>query len=244
MAKRRLTRIIYDEEFYIFQAFLLSKKFRKIEEQIRQELKENGTPLPEKGFQSVKEYHNFIEKLHVNEKVLELQEKIENVLEEFGLNRKDELYELGLRWYFLFGFKKPPLRPPYGWSFDLPEDKRSAKITLTIFPWTTKDDVVDDVWSHIKRVQKDLIGYKPRNREWKTFERDFKIYQLFLKVKSNVKRGIKIDPTQDSKSPYSHIFDHPEFKKIKREYGPKSLDDSVGFIISRCRKALHKLNLS
>ncbi len=228
------TRILFENDFYTLQAVLNSKKFNLLFDKFTQEMKSKGLLFPPDGFKTAKEYHEWSIKAHAKD--IYYEGFIDSVIKEFNLKKEDkDKFQLGLQWYIYFGKKKAPIKFTHGKQIGILNDKQSVKVSLTIYPWTIKEDVFDGLWEKIEAEQQKLVEYKggKRNREWKTFERDFVIYELYL----NIKKG-------NSKSIYKRLVEHPEFKKIveKSEAG-KSIDESVGTIITRCKRNLGELNL-
>ncbi|GEM_PF-5244535 len=228
------TRIIFDKDFYTLQAVLNSNKFELLFAKFKQEMKSKGLPFPSNGFKTVKEYHEWGTKAHA--KGIYYEGFIEDAIEEFNVKEESrEKFQLGIQWYIYFGRKEAPIQFTSGRLINISNDKQSVKVELMVYPWTVKADAFKGLWNEIEAEQQKLLVYKSekRNREWETFERDFKIYELFL----NLKR-------EDSKSVYRRLVEDPEFKKIIDEFKHgKSIDESMGTIITRCRRNLRELNL-
>lgn len=228
------TRILFDSDFYTLQAVLNSKKFNLMIDEFGQEMKSKGIPFPSNGFKTVKEYHEWSAKAHAKD--IYYEGFIDNVIKEFSLEKENEdKFQLGLQWYVYFGKKKAPIKFTHGKQIGILNDEQSVKVSLTIYPWTVKEDVFDGLWEKIETEQHKLVEYKDgkRNREWENFERDFKIYELFLSIKK-----------ENSKSVYRRLVEHAEFKKIVKELNEgKNIDDSVGTIITRCKRHLKDIDL-
>lgn len=226
------TRVIFDKDFYTLQAVFNSKKFSRLLNDFYEDMSEQGLPYPKDGFKSVKDRNNWSERTRA--KGIYYEKIFDDIFKAFGLGKTKEKYTLGLMWYVYFGHKKAPIQFTQGKLVKVAEDKRSLKVTLTIFPWTKKEDL-KDLWSNISQKQEKLLGYKKgeRNREWTTFERDLRIYEIYLKLKRSGARPI-IDK----------VIESPEFERVKADFkAPDSIDERVGSIISNCRSVLGKINL-
>lgn len=234
MNKMTNTRIIFDKDFYILQAVLNSNKFGRLFTKFRQEMELKGLPFPQRGFKTVKEYHEWSIKAHVKD--IYYEGFIENAIKEFNVKEEHrEKFQLGLQWYVYFGRKEAPIQFTHGKLINISNDNQSVKVELSVYPWTVKKDIIDGLWKEIEAEQQNLVEYKSgkRNREWETFERNFKIYEIYLNLKKQ-----KIRPIIDN------LIESPKFKKLKSEYKiPKTLDERLGSVISRCKKALGNLNL-
>lgn len=227
------TRVLFDKDYYSLQAVINSKKFEGMFAEFKKEMKAKGFPLPEKGFETAKEYHEWSNKAH--SKDIYYEGFIEKVIREFKLEKNKSKLQLGLQWYVYFGKKKAPIKPTHAKLITLDDDKQSISVHITVYPWTRKVDLIDDLWERIEIEQQNLVEYKnsKRNREWDTFERDLRIYELFLNTKK-----------VNSKSVYKRLVEDPEFKKIAEEYDAGvSIEESVGTIITRCKRNLGDINL-
>lgn len=239
MKKYKRTPIIFDKDFYTLQAIMLSKKFARLKDNFYKELKDKGCPMPEKGFSSAKEYHAWRDEY--KNKLPAYYSMMEDILKEFGVAPDGE-YRNGLSFYFLFKENKPPIKPQYKIGSYIAEDKQSLEVSLTIYPWTRKESL-QDIWEWIEPAQKRLQGYITRNREWEMFERNFKLYELFLQVEKDLEKGIKVNEKEESKSPYVNIVHYPEFEKIKVDYATHNLEDYVVDIVSDYKKKLQHIQI-
>ncbi len=228
------SRILFDRDYYVLQAVLNSGKFERMFANFRREMKSKGLLFPQKGFKTAKEYHEWGTKAHAKD--IYYEGFIDNVIKEFGLKKEaKEKYRIGLQWYVYFGHKKAPIKFTHAKRINISNDKESVEVSLTVYPWTVKEDIMGGLWGRIEAEQQKLLGYRDqkRNREWETFERDFKIYELFLRIKK-----------ENSKSVYRRLVEHPEFGQIVKTYkAGKSIDEAVGTIITRCKRAFDEINL-
>jgi hypothetical protein len=227
------TRIIFDKNFYTLQAILNSKKFKGLSDKFYFKLEKAGVPIPMEGFKTVKELDAWDE--IARKKNIYYPGMIDDILDEFNVVQSKDKIRLGLSWYFYHGKKKAPIQFTYSQLFEIADDKKSLNVSLTIFPWTTKQDVMGDLWERIEMSQKELVDYRgnSRNREWITFERDLKIYELYLNLKK-----------KKTKTIYLELAVHPKFKKIAKEFkAGESIEESVSPIVSKCRRYLSGINL-
>lgn len=228
------TRILFDQDFYLLQAVLTSKKFKRMFDKFILEMDSKGLPFPVGGFKTAKEYHEWSNQAHAKD--IHHEEFIDSVIKKFNLNidHKDK-FQLGLQWYLYFGQKKAPIRPTHTKQIGISKDKQVVEVSLTIFPWTIKEDVVDGLWKKIEIEQEKLVHYKggKRNREFDTFERDFKIYEHYLILEK-----------RKTKSIYKALIDSNEFNQILEIYkAGKSIDESLGPIITKYKLLLGSIDL-
>lgn len=226
------TRVLFNNTYYTLQAILASEKFQTMFDKFRQEMKSKGFPIPEGGFKTAEEYHKWSDKTH--KKDIYFESFIEKVIKEFKIENEKEKIQLGLQWFVYFGKKVAPVEPTYKKLASLSSDGNTINVSLTIYPWTIKDDITNDLWNQVEYLQKQLFEKSNlRNREWDTFERDFKIYELYLKLKG-----------ESPKSVYKRLVEDPEFEKIAKKYkAGSSFDETIGTIVSRFGKKIHKISL-
>lgn len=245
MNNRKTTRIIFDKDYYVLQAIINSDKFKKKLREFYQVFSTAGIPIPETGFPTVKDYHEWLHQ--ASEKSLDYHEMLDDILLDFGVNNNGDnskAIHQGLVWYMIFGYKISPTKPTYSIGTEISPDKTSALLKLTVFPFTTYEDVENDVKRYITLVKLELNESKiKKNKPWTTFERDFKVYEAFLKAKEDIKNGIQVNQEDKSKSPYITVIYYSEYEKIKQEYGYEDLDGRVREIVSRCKRYLGDLKL-
>jgi len=229
--KGKASRIIHDKDFRILQGVFHTEKFSDLEKKMLKELSHSGCPLPSGRFASAKEYYEWLQK--AREKSVDPYNFIKKILTSFGLDPKNRTYQLSLAWKMFFGKDTAPIK------FLSRIRQNPEGLWVKIEPWTKKKDL-EDFWPTITHFQKELTGYRGKEKPWETFERDFQVYILYLEVEKETDEGIVRDP-RGSKSIYANVANHPKFGYISDKY---NLDeDNLPGIISRCNKYFGQLNL-
>ncbi len=226
------TRILFDQDYYLLQAVLNSKKFKSMFDKFVLEMNSKGLTFPLKGFKTAKDYHDWRAKAYAKN---EYGSFVGDVIKKFSVNNNREKFKLGLEWFIYFGKKKAPIKPTQGKQISISNDMQVVEVSLTIYPWTIKEDVMDDLWKKIEIEQKKLGNYKSgnRNRESIVFEREFKIYELYLILKKN-----------KTKSIYKTLIESNEFKQILENYDHgESIYDSIGPLVTKYNRLLGSIDL-
>ncbi len=235
MSIRKNTRLIFDRDFYILQGIFSTDKYKRVEAQVKKQLVDLGLPIPKTGFTVAKEYMEWYEK--VKNKGLNPKDFLKEIASKFGIDIENTALELGLRRKFFFNSAETQTKP----LIRLKEDNDG--LWLKIAPWTKKEDLINFWEKEIKPLQKNLRGYRGKEKPWENFDKDFKVYMLFLRVKQDLQKGIKKHPAIKSNSPYTNIAYYPEFDAIKKIYHDNNLEDELRSIVSRCRKVFGNLQL-
>jgi hypothetical protein len=102
---------------------------------------------------------------------------LRDVATKYGFDAKDEeIHEFLIRHVFL---GKDQITDP---SFTIVHERndKTGKLDMfvKIFPWTVKDDIVKG-WNFIRSEQEFIRKELDRNQEWKNFDRDYRIYELY-----------------------------------------------------------------
>ena len=228
------TRIIYDKKYYKLLAALSSQKIQVLLSSYHTRLRELGAPVNTSTgfFKTARDYHAWANS--ALSKGVFYPGLIEDIINHF-FKKSDDHIKLGFWWYIYFGVKKPPIKTTSTKNIEVADDRSHLKVTLNIYPWTVKEDILTGLWEIIKAKQQKLVDHKrgKRNREWNTFERDLKIYELFLRIKK-----------ESPKSVYRRLVEHPEFEKIaKTSNSGESIDESIGSIITKCRRHFTDIDL-
>lgn len=227
------TRILFSKEYYILQAILNSSKFKVFFDVFRSEVMSKGIVFPEHGFKTAKEYHSWSNRAHL--KNIHYEGFADKIIKEFKVSERKNEIRLGIQWHVYYGKKKAPIRPTHSELITIDENKQAINVNIKIYPWTIKDDVFDGLWKKIESEQEQLVNRESgkRNRELDTFERDFKIYELYLNLKKKKKKSI-----------YKALIDSDEFKQILEIYKPgESIYDSLGPIVTRYKRLLGNIDL-
>lgn len=117
----------------------------------------------------------------------------QEILEEFGISRKDKGFKDFLEYHVFFNkdiyptnlFKVRWIRNP---------KTEKAELFVQILGHTKKEDIIEH-WNWIAQEQKYLSDYQAKNKEWSAFSRDNEVYEVYSRIKSerNTKRAKKTD---------------------------------------------------
>lgn len=229
------TRTIFNDQYFILQAIILSKKFQSKEKKLHKLFASLGIPIPEKGFPTAKKYYKWVNKL--SGYGYDSNEMLNNLLEEFGIEPENqELYRVGLIWKVFLKKQKTPIFPVLQ-CVKAHKFKNKITLVLELYPYVTKDDWLG-MWTYVKRYFS-----VTKNKEMSSFAKKLEVYELFLKVKQDLAKGIIKNTIDNSHSPYANIAYYPEFLDIEKKYGSKDLEGELRSIISWCNKKIGKLNL-
>ncbi len=236
----RPTRTIFEDDYYVLPAILHSKKFKSMLLDFKDFANKAGFPLLETGFKTASDYQDWSRNLI--KKDISSDMFLEGVLNEFSIRYNREQIKIGLKWNVFFNQKDPPIKGISHYIVTADTENEYLDVTIRLSASSTKKEL-EEVWEEIDKQRKSLKGYKnTKNKPWENFERDFAVYELFLKVKDNIKRDVFKNQIDKSKSPYVQIYYYPEFEQIKKRYGA-SVEDNISFIVSRCSKILRNVNL-
>lgn len=235
------TRKIFEDSFYVLQGILRSNKFQNKLAKYKIEMEKAGYPIPENGFPTVKEYNEWAAR--ISQANIYQYSFIYAILEDFNVQESLESTRLGLIWNVFLGESTPPLKPTISYTSQVNKKENFIDLNIRFYAWSTKKEI-DEVWEYLNELRTQLPAYKgnTKNKVWETFERDFAVYELLLKVKEDIRNGILKDKTDKSKSPYMQINYYPEFEALKKKYGDQ-LEDQVSPIVSRCNKVFKNLNI-
>lgn len=234
----RDTRTIYEDDYYILSGILHSKKFQNALNVFKEKVNKTGSPLPNEGFKTARLYQGWAHKLL--EAGIDSETFLDNQLDNFNVkNRRDEI-KLGLKFAIFFGKKNPPIKGTLSYSVTSNLENDSIEAIIQLKAWSTKEDF-EEVWKEIDEQRRKLPNFQDtKNKPWETFERDFKVYELFLQVKKDIESGIYKSPNE--KSPYRQIAYYPEFEALTEKFG-EDFEFNLRNIISRCEKDFKNLNI-
>lgn len=230
-------RHVYNDDFYKITAVLLSKKFLTLAKELQNNYSEVNLSIPEKGFISEKSYREWLKK------ALSLPtppgKNIEDILIKFNLDPKSESYRNYLT-ARLFFYKMPWEQSPYTQSpIELIThiNGPSNGLWVKIYPWTKKEDYTQ-LWQSIKDIQRTLPGYRGKEKFQITFERNFAVYQLYLKAKKD------LEASSEKLSIEDKMITYPEYKSIAKQFSGGDFFDNLRSIISDFNKLLQGVNLA
>lgn len=226
-------RHVYNDDFYKITAVLLSKKFLVLEKELQNSYDKANLSLPEKGFSGEEQYREWLKK------AMTLPNSpgkgIEDILALFNLDPKSEYYRNCLTTRVFF-HKMPWEQSPYSQPpIELTtRDKDAPKeLWVKIYPWTKKSEYVK-LWASIKDVQKTLPGYRGKEKLKITFERNFAVYQLYLKAK----RDIENNNNSEKLSIEDQMTTYPEYESISKKFKGEDFSDNIRSITSDLNKRL------
>jgi len=245
----------FTKEYYTLRAVFSSDKYRRGEKDVLNELDKLGCSVPKKGFETVKEYHRWQTKLP--DKNVSLYSMINGLLESFSLDPESDFYRVAFISRIFFKERIPRETPVLvTWN----EDKGKPEIRIHIYPHTKKKHL-EKIWPFIERRQKLLFSskkckdkYGVRNREWECFERDLRLYNLYLKVEKKIKEGHLKErdyfgegvttPSHESisKSVYKQMRAYGEFKSIRDEFGEVN-EEMLHKVIRKCKGVFGNVKL-
>lgn len=226
-------RLIYDNDYYTLLGIFQTSKYELAENSVRKKLSNLGLSIPKDGFPSAKEYNVWLKKaegMGVDYKYF-----LREMASAFNLDIEDSIYRISLWRKLFFNNNSPQTKPLIRFKED------SGGLWLRINPWTKKEDIVNFWDKEIKPILETLLEYRGKEKPWVTFDRDFKLYLLYLRACRDIKAGIKINKTEKSKSPYFNMPNYPEFELLTK--GLKDPEDQIRSIIPRCQKVFKDIQL-
>ncbi len=227
------TRVPYDANFYRLSAIMYSDKYEKLTSKILIYFQSLNCPIPRERFKTVREYHAWIDKYKA--KISNKYDAptpaslLESILVNFGLDPKNESYSLRLWWKFFFDIDQGPVigvnTPKVKWD--------EGELWLKLPDWTRKEDY--ESWWNI--IEEELVKFAFRRKKDKikpTFQRDFLVYQLYLKAKS--------DP-DNLGSIVDKMSKYPEYDDLSKQFASGNFDDNIRSISSKFNKLLKNVNI-
>ncbi len=147
-----------------------------------------------------------------------IEEYISDILNNAGINRKSKKYESYQRFliFNIFLNKEKFSNPPLIIKRIRNKDTDTLDLFIQILPYTRKEDIVN-AWPFIKQHQKLLSEYKERIKEYKKFQRDLDIYNIYQKFKNEPR--IALQNSADNR------IDSRTWNKIKDKYGDLSWEN-------------------
>ena len=229
-------RQIYNADFYKITAVLLSKKFLVLESEIQSKYATLNLALPKKGFSNYDQYSAWLKKaMEVKESPGEI---IENTLKQFNLDPKNEYYRNCLTAH-LFFHKQPWEESPYlqpHIELITRKNDNTKELWVKIHPWTKKADYMK-LWPSIKGIQRTLPGYRGKEKFQITFERNFTVYQLYLKAKKD------LEMNSEKLSIEEKMATHPEYESIAKQFRDGDFSDNLRSITSDFNKLLNGIDI-
>ena len=153
-----------------------------------------------------------------------------DILERFHVDRNDRKFRNFLEFYlFLRKNEYPTSLFTIKWIRNRKTDQMD--LFVQIHGCTRKEDLINN-WRSIANEQKYLPDFLGKNKEWKMFERDIQVYELYKKIKgtSNRKR----------EEIWAKSKDMQIFCELHGKY-PKLTIRSIRTIIARTKKRLGEI---
>lgn len=229
-------RQIYNADFYKITAVLLSKKFLVLESEIQSKYTTLTLPFPKKGFNNYDQYSAWLKKARKTKE--SPGEIIENLLKEFNLDPKNEYYRNCVT-ARLFFHKQPWEESPYSQphiELITRKNDTTKELWVKIHPWTKKADYMK-LWSSIKGIQRTLPGYRGKEKFQVTFERNFAVYQLYLKAKRD------LETSSEKLSIEEKMATYPEHESITKQFSDGDFFDNIRSITSDFNKLLKGIDI-
>jgi hypothetical protein len=246
------TRIFFNTKHYKLRAMMNTEKMVKAIEKIHRDYEKIGNPIPEEGLKTSLNYNHW-ETISI-EKGADPIFPLQDILLSFNIDPKTNAELIsGLIWTVYLKLPTAPMDITHLYFMEVSKDKKFIEIKIQIFPYTIKNDVVEDdkMWSEIWHFKNHVWKKNTKNKIWETFDRDLELYKLYQKWKKD-----------DLKSFFSKVPDSVEYKEILKKYyrledsedqshsekskdqlRSENLEDQLRNIISRCRKSFGKMNL-
>lgn len=249
-SKRQYSRVLYDDTYYKVEAIVRTPKFNRLAEQKYAEFAKHGIPVPENGLASLKQGEGLAWIEQARQRGLNPYAVPNQVLLEFGieptLDNYDNYRAISHGLFNKLFYKSSSMSPSPAVEILPQRDSHGVtkELLIRILPHTTKDDLTN-AWGMIDMYKQFLPRKAERLRPWDEFERDFKLYLIYLKVKKRVAEGKFKDSVKTpvyqkiSKSVYEQLMESDEYKDLGYEFSRESLDK----IINHCNRVFGDLQL-
>lgn len=239
MASKKQARPVYTTDYYRLEKLVSSSEFEKKVRWLRSEYEKAGCPLPDKPFETYREYEAWLKlfwEQHMNAEYAKMKEPItpgqflEDRLYEAKLDHRNPKYKEFLMFHVFLG--RPHLLER---AFDLlwmrvkPTD--DPKLFIQLMPHTKKEDI-EAHWGDIAKEIRRLPGYIGKSKQWESSERDFEVYDEYKRLReaSGRKRAANSWQSVD-KWVYSELHEkHPELTA-----------SNIRAIVARTRKRLGEI---
>jgi len=249
---KKSSGFVYNKQFYLLRAIFDTKKFTKKFDSLIKNIEDTGYILPaKKSDKSIQTYDTSIIIDELLIKGVNIVELSSNILSDFGIKNSNENYYDYLEGILnKFLYNQSPSFEPYGFpNYKYDNEKNPKELWIQIHPWTTKQ-TYDRYFPFITILKEKLENSVHKIKPWETFERDLELYRLYLKVKSNIAKGIlKKEAIVGggsiiSKSPTIQLLYYSEYETIRKKYPKQIFDDqNLARLISDTEKKLDNVEL-
>jgi len=238
MKKER--RSVLDKDYYILQAMYRSSKFRRLVKAFLDKFAELGVPIPKERFKTVAEYHKWAKEL----KKLNHYPTLGEILSAFSLDPKNDTYLAALA--FKIYFNREPKHHKSLTAIKWDDTKDPPELWIKV-PSYLRTKHISDIWPYIQFYQRKLPSDRIRYKPWISFERDFTLYELYLRVRQNISKGklkkeVQTKHGHASKSVLRQMEAYPEFREIAEEEGVIT-NDMIIEAVKECKRRLGPLEL-
>ncbi|HWY80058.1 MAG TPA: hypothetical protein VNW29_06910 [Candidatus Sulfotelmatobacter sp.] len=234
-----MTRILFDKDQKNVQIIFVTSKFKNKVKLMFDEFSKVGCPVPKELFSNMEEYQKWkFDKLY-NTELTEI-EFIEDILQSFNLDPNNEQLNNALKLKIFLNIQLWPITNPLPYSYSYNKNQLHIEIKLTKDTPFTKEDF-DDLYNWICFKLEKQPGKKRNVFEKYIFERNAKLYEMFLETERDLAKGIKYDKTY-LKSSSVQVFFHPDYPTFEKKYG-KIEPDNARNIISDFEQQFGHLNL-
>ena len=147
----------------------------------REELELAVLPIrKEKGLNSLERWEKRLDKRN---ELLPLMpdEFIKDIMQEFGLDTENEKFHSFIFSHIFFG--EEHLAESHLKVSLARDDKDAWGLTITVLPHTKLEHIAQ-YWDEIERLQKFLMDYQGKNKEWEKFERDLHVFNIYQEIKT------------------------------------------------------------
>lgn len=233
MSVLRNLKTQYNQAYYHTKAILSSHKYMSMKVAYLAKLAEFGIDIPFGGILNARTRLAMVRTMLRNN--INFDSFSDEVTKSFNVKKYKNEIAGAIKYDLLYPQDATRVSLENELTLKIPESKEFMQVSFKVFPWTSKEDVIDGLWERLL-YHMNVAGWKngnKRNREKSTFLRDFEVYELYV-LKSKNHKG--------TSSVYMDIAASSEFMEIKEKYkASDSYEDSLGFVISNMKELLKDL---
>ncbi len=154
------------------------------------------------------------------------------ILNHFGIDYNDRGFRDFLELYIFFG-RREYRTPHFYVAWKRKEKTEQMELFVQILGHTKKEDIMEN-WGQIAEEQKRLKDYIGKSKEWKTFDRDIMVYNLYKELKK------KLTPNRELGLSGFTATDINILAKMRKKW-PKLTTNGIRTIITRTKKRLGEI---